>query len=84
MKTLTPEEQKALVEEKLRALGIDPKDPKWFSAKAVDLGDLPTLSQSREALSSLEKILETQLQSYQDQLIQLREAQAKMRRGGGE
>lgn len=71
------------LEEKLKALGVDPKNPAWTKSKSVDLGKLPFVEHQRESLAKVAEFLEQQLQSDQTQIEALREQHARLKRGGG-
>lgn len=71
------------LEEKLKALGIDPKDPTWIRTKSVDLGKLPLVQDQRASLAKVAELLEQQVSSDLAQVHALREQLARAKRGGG-
>lgn len=72
------------IEEKLRALGLDPQaNPAWQKSGPIDLGKLPALQQQREMFVQIKRLLEAQTAQDQQELLALQEQLARSKRGGG-
>jgi hypothetical protein len=71
------------LEAKLKAIGIDPRDPQWTKSKSADLGKLPVIAAQREALAKVADLLEQQVAGDRAQIEAVREELARLKRGGG-
>lgn len=71
------------LEEKLRALGLDPQNPTWVQSGGVDLGKLPVLAKQRELLIAIKDLLKKQLHTDLVKLDEANEALSRLTHGGG-